>query len=107
MPTFRKSSVEYRREKNTGGFLIETNAHERHWLHHSEATLQTPEKELRIARRHQEARSPESRRGTDESLQPFVCFGHSVAEERDRARISDDTSRVVNNGSGCRFDRIP
>jgi hypothetical protein len=106
MPTFHKSSVKYRREKSSGGFIVETNAHERHWLHHSQATFQTPEEKLRIARRHEEARSPESRRGADESLQPFVCFRHSVAEECDRARISDDTSRVFDDSCGCLFDRI-
>jgi hypothetical protein len=63
-----KSSVEYRREKSSAGFVVETNAHERHWLHHSQATLQTPAKKLRIACRYEETRSPESRRGAPVQL---------------------------------------
>src|ERR1043165_3809086 len=98
MPTFHKPLVEYRREKSSGGFVVETNAHEHHWLHHSQATLQTPEKKFRVARRHEEARSPESRGGADEGLEPFVCFRHSVGEECDRGRIPDDTSGVFHNG---------
>ena len=101
-----KLSVEDRRQKRSDGFVVETSAHECHWLDYSQAIFQTPTKELGIARGHEEARSPESRRGADESLQPFVCFRHSVAEECDRARISDDTSRVFDNGCGCLFDRI-
>ena len=68
--------------------------------------LQTPEKKLRIARRHEKARSPEGRRGADESLEPFVCFRYRVAEERDQGGIAGNTPCVLDDRSGRLFDRI-
>lgn len=89
------SSVEDRRQKHLCGLIVETNAHERHWLDYAQPVFQTPAKQLPVAGGQEEAGTQERWCRPDESFHIFVRLAHSMAKERDRYSIASNTAPML------------
>src|SRR5712691_6010872 len=74
-------SVQHRREVCACGFVVEADGHQGHLMREAQAVLQTPAKQLAIARRQQKTSAVEGRCGADQRLEALVGLGDRVPEK--------------------------
>src|SRR5262249_23626361 len=73
------ASKEYGRQICPGRLVVQPQGHQRHWLDDAKAILEAPTKKIRIARRHDDARSSKGLRGGYQCLEVQVRLVSATA----------------------------
>src|SRR5215470_15362374 len=66
--------------QNPCGLVVETDAHERHWMDHAESMVQTPPEQLPVAGWQEKTGTWERRCRPDEGFQRFVRLADGMAK---------------------------